>query len=434
MQSSNNHDVVSNQLSFDDDCEMIPINHGGTSTSNKSSCHDQRPRYESYTILILSISLLLALSKISQQGADIKYLIDETIETEKLNMFPAEVTENLSTIEKIAQLKPDTTRNPTFSILPEKIYTVIGLESSGTQFLSSIITKALGLEHYREGSFPCNRNCDEYAPVQVQHFSLPWGSTCDSHPNPKVVDLVLPSQCTRQKSDSLEISQCNEMAKDLWGFETNRDELHYPSRYQLDIVSHKDWYDVHGVQQYIIIVIRDSNISSTARSRDHCGDTELLEKEEEIGTQIITRAINKYILEAKDEKVPEETLPMWAAKKDQKQRSSYDPTSNEGYYSYETDDDFAKNEMNVDEGMNEIDEYDDDDHELNDEWRRSLGALPANNNVVVVSYESLLKLQGTYLKTIYSALDIQSDYMPSFKDGNSKYINGRRANNNNNKK
>lgn len=434
MQSSSNHEVASNQLSLDDDCEMIPINHGGTSSSNKSSCYDQRPRYESYIILILSISLLLALSKISRQGADIKYLLDETIETGKENNFPGEVTENLTTIEEIAQLKPDTTIKPTeHSILPERIYTVIGLESSGTQFMSSILAKALGLEHYREGSFPCNRDCDEYAPVQVQHFSLPWGSTCDSNPNPKVVDVVLPSQCTRQKSDSLEISQCNEMTEGLWGFETNRDELHYPSRYQLDIVSHKDWYDVHGVQQYIIIVIRDSNISSTARSRDHCGDSKLLEREEEIGTQIITRAINKYILEAEDENASEK-LPTWAAKKDQKQRNSYDPTSNEGYYSYETDDDFAKSEMDLDKGMNDIDEYDDDDHELNDEWRRSLGALPANNNVVVVSYESLLKLQGTYLKTIYSALDIQSDYMPSFKDGNSKYINGRRAINNNNYK
>lgn len=420
MQSSSNHDIVSNQLSFDDDCEMIPINHGGTSSSNKSLCHDHRPRYEIYTILILSISLLLALSKISQQRADIKYLIDET---GKLNKFSVEVNENPSTFDE-AQLKSDTTMKPKkYSIIPEKIYTVIGLESSGTQFMSSILTKALGLEHYREGSFPCNRNCDEYATVQVQHFSLPWGSTCDSHPNPKVVDVVLPSQCTRQKSDSFEISQCDEMAKDLWGFKTNRDELHYPDRYQLDIVSHKDWYDLHGVQQYIILVIRDSTISSTARSRDHCGDSKLLEREEEIGTQIIARAINKYILEAEDEKASEEKLPMWTTEKYKNQRNYYDP---EGYYSYEADDDFTKDEIGYDEEMNDIDEFNDDD-----QWRRSLGALPTKNNVVVVSYEALLKLKGTYLKTVYSALDIQSDYIPSFKDGNSKYINGRRANSSN---
>jgi len=45
----------------------------------------------------------------------------------------------------------------------------------------------------------------------------------------------------------------------------------------------------------------------------------------------------------------------------------------------------------------------------------------SRNNFVLVSYETLMTLQGSYTKHIYEALGIESDHIPLFRDGNSKY-------------
>jgi len=74
------------------------------------------------------------------------------------------------------------------SVLPPKIISVIGLESSGTQFVTTIISNALGQGGwYREGSRPGiqrygdppdkGRDRASNRDVQVQHFSLPWVNT-----------------------------------------------------------------------------------------------------------------------------------------------------------------------------------------------------------------------------------------------------------------
>jgi hypothetical protein len=93
----------------------------------------------------------------------------------------------------------------------------------------------------------------------VQHFSLPWGSTCVNNPHVPILDVVLPSQCSRK--DSM-YSDCAKMTKDLMGF--SRKEVRYRPRYNLDIVTHKERYDAHRVEQCFLIVVRDKNISHKA--------------------------------------------------------------------------------------------------------------------------------------------------------------------------
>jgi hypothetical protein len=271
------------------------------------------------------------------------------------------------------------TNTPNFSILPKRIYSVIGLEDSGTQFVAGIIKDALKIETYREGSNPCKRNgikapCREDLDVQVQHFSLPWGAFCTPNRETPIVDVVLPSQCSRDQKENQEIDQCDAMTKELWGFEMNGSRTKYPPRYNLDIISHKEWYDSHGVEQFIIIVIRDEDISASAR-RKHCPNPELLKQEEEVGTDIIVDAINAYILKEGERKVTRETYKFWHA-----------------------------------------------DSFQNNHHGRKLSALPFGNNVVLVSYESLVKLEGTYIKMLYNVLGIESDYVPDIKNGNSKYV------------
>ena len=298
---------------------------------------------------------------------------------------------------------------PTYSILPKKIYSVIGLESSGTQFVSKIIEDALQTGPYREGSRPCRETChtgkanvtnqckvmkriseahacDESSDVLVQHFSLPWGGSCQDFPNPPIVDVVLPSECTRDQETQDEIEQCNAMAKDIWNMELNGKSMQYPVRYQLDITSNKQWYDAQGVEQYFIIVVRDDKISYTAR-QSHCTDPKLRQQEEDVGLELIVDAINTFILKDDiDEKnVTSQTFDHWVAKQ------------------YQT---LADDHNNTDDGS-----------------RRRLSALPSRDNVVVVSYESLVKLKNTYVRMLYNTLGIVSDFIPDIRDSNEKYLN-----------
>ena len=272
------------------------------------------------------------------------------------------------------------TNTPDFSILPRRIYSIIGLESSGTQFVSRIIAEGVkNGTSYREGSQYCGKdnhhNCNEYDDIMVQHFSLPWGSTCQRDTNPPVIDVVVPSQCTRKQTLKSEIEQCNEITQDIWGFARDGAATNYPKRYQLDIVSHKEWYDAHGVEQFFIIVVRDQTISSTARSK-HCNNQSLKDGEEEVGTDIIVNAINEYILADGEKNVTKDTYKFWVAEKFQHLRKG----------------------------------------------RRKLGTLPFGNNVALVSYESLIKLGPTYVQMLYEVLGIDTDYIPQVEDGNAKYI------------
>jgi len=190
------------------------------------------------------------------------------------------------------------------------------------------------------------------------------------------VDVVLPQQCAREQEDPVEIRECGEMAKDLWGVELDGKRVEYPTRYQLDIASNKRWYDAQGVRQTFVIVVRDDGISFEAR-RDHCDNATLREWEERVGTELIVDAINAFVLKDDDEKATRKTLKHWVA-------SQYQGT---------------------------------------DTKTRMLTALPSGEGVVVVSYESLVKLGNTYVKMMYEALGIESDvYPPDIRDSNEKYL------------
>jgi len=278
--------------------------------------------------------------------------------------------------------------------LPKRIYSVIGLESSGTQFVTSIISKALGIREYRDGSF---RNRGGTSDVQVQHFSLPWGNTCESNPVPIIQNVVLPSVCSRKYAppvccrEMANVSNVTSSIQIQKRGNRRRCRLKYPGRYFLDIVSSKEWYKSKGVDQVFIIVLRDQNISSKARVKAlHCGNEKLLKNEEEVGTDIMIRAINKYILLNDRRKLSMSSYGSW-----------YDES-------------FPR------ETNNDTDDHNNDRDDAN--RKLSSSSLPSGNNVVLVSYESLIKLEGIYIKLLYKALDIESDYIPIFKDGNEKYV------------
>ena len=191
--------------------------------------------------------------------------------------------------------------------------------------------------------------------------------------------------------------------------------IRYPTRYFLDINTHKDWYDSHGVEQYIIIVTRDENVSFNSRLKGHCRNVTIAEEEERLATNIINDAIYKYILE--EDRARETDL-----------RHVWDPPEYQNVNNAETR--AKKNEQMKRKKIFEERLV----SQTNNSARRKLGSLleenadalssfmPSKNRVVLVSYESLMTLQAPYVKMLFKQLGIESEYMPTMKDGNAKYV------------
>ena len=273
-----------------------------------------------------------------------------------------------------------------YPILPSRVYSIIGLEDSGTKFVSSLITNALNQTGFREGPKPYQNAAKDELDVQVQHFSLPWGSSCQDRENVPIIDYVFPPQCYRYAN---KYEACGQMMNSLLGTPVTTTKAGYPARFNLDIVSQKEFYDSMGVEQYFIIVVREQNISRKARSKYHCKNATRLEEEERVGTAIMIDAINKYILneEGVERQVtPENNFNFWEYHQNEKDRRRRLLSSSSSTIS------------------------------------SSHGGMLHGNNVVLVSYESLMLLKDSYLKILFEILGIELNKMPDIKDGNLKYL------------
>lgn len=166
------------------------------------------------------------------------------------------------------------------------------------------------------------------------------------------------------------------MAKDA-GVPTFKDgTLFTKPRVFSDIIGTKEWWESLGVEFKVIIILRDTTIARIGRRKHkYCLNETLLLNEEAYGTDIIQRAIEKYIM-------PEDEVG---------------------------------------------DDADGIRRRLSSASDSVTATLPMGNNVVLVSFESLIRLKDTYVKMIYKALDIETDYMPLICDANARYVEGYNA-------
>lgn len=172
-------------------------------------------------------------------------------------------------------------------------------------------------------------------------MSLPWGTTCKIVPNIRVVDVLYPAECCNTATLS---PMCKQLGLTK--------PFQYPKRFFLNITSHVQWWAAQGVETVAVIVVRDKTISLKSRSKAHCKNPTLAKKEEDMGSKIITQAI--------------QSLPL----------SRTDPNASQ-----------------------------------------PLG------RILLVSYETLVKLKQPYLNLIYQQLGLKaSSYVPSIVDGNANYV------------
>ena len=271
----------------------------------------------------------------------------------------------------------------------------------GTRLITRMIRDALHIKYYRESTYPM---CvDDDNPTQIQHVSLPSGSFLDGNCNMgfckscnSIVDVILPPQCSERKEKKREggggrgRGRKNTAASPRTTIARECQDMipmpivEYPERFFLNITSHKQWYDDNGTEQYLIIIVRNQKFSFKSKMKSHCTFLDVATEEDGVATDIINQAIQTFILEEKGEQITKrkDNTLLW------------DPTKVQ----------LVNNE---------------NDNASEDLLATSL--LPSRNNVVLVSYETLMTLQGSYVKQIYEALGIESDHIPLFRDGNSKY-------------
>lgn len=404
-------------------------------------------------------------------------------------------------------------------ILPKKIITVIGKESSGTTFIARTIATALklpGRMRYRDGYYHHERRRYDENPIQVQHVSLPQGGWCRQNHNHHIVDVILPAQCIRDKyhkypgaTNANIRQQCEQLmssqnhsqifegmaqvqipwfmesekwrAKLFYGFyrypgrdygqseiarsnnattrmrqrggkmqmdvgratteqrrNLQQEEHHdfsrrrlgglrlsnqninqkqiqdwidksndisleelkeanlvkYPTRIILNITAQRIWYEALEVEQVIVIVVRDEAMSLQSRLKNHCRIVELAQEEEQIANNILNNAIKTFMIQGTSE------LEM-----------ADGPLNTTDVYDI-MDKDFMWDPSPIIENRTDA----------SDLLHASL--IPSNNNVILVSYEAMMKYKQDYISEMYNVLGIESHFEPKFKDGNAKYKEG----------
>jgi len=151
-----------------------------------------------------------------------------------------------------------------FQVLPKRLITVFGLESSGTTLLTKTLAKAVGaakLFRY-EGLFYQTKQRDTGKNIQVQHISLPFGWFHDQGiKNQTVVDIdflppyecmVWPHYLLRDQLRQNVLPPLKPCSKEAG---LNK-RVKLPQRFNVNITSHVRWYQEHGVKVTAVVMIR----------------------------------------------------------------------------------------------------------------------------------------------------------------------------------
>lgn len=239
----------------------------------------------------------------------------------------------------------------TTSLLPKRLITVFGTESSGSTFTATAIGIAAGVKNPNDKNSLSFRSWDFERNVEVQHISLPTGygpydDIClhqQTGVKSQTLQVVLPAPCMvvpkkqypRAQSENRTFPEACRTEADLEDF------VVYPTRFFVNVTSHIQWYRERGVKATAVMMMRDASISQISKIQSHCPLEEVAEQQNEQARQLMMEAIDKL-----------------------------DPSS----------------------------------------------------EVVLVSYEGMMSLGRSYVLDIYRQLGINSTYIPSFIDGNAKYV------------
>jgi hypothetical protein len=157
-------------------------------------------------------------------------------------------------------------------LLPDKLYLIYGLESSGTTFIAKSVCAALGIPPFLNPDTAESRD----KRIHIQHISLPLGAgvaepwNLDKRattPLP-VVPVYYPTGCRvpsfKEAPPGLRMTppDCDDFM--------DAKIMPPPHRYFVNITSHVEWYRNMGVEVFPILVIRDPSFHFKGVLKQHC--------------------------------------------------------------------------------------------------------------------------------------------------------------------
>jgi hypothetical protein len=159
-----------------------------------------------------------------------------------------------------------------FRLLPKRLITVFGLESSGTTLIAETLARVVGadiIELFEGLIYRNNKRSSER--IVIQHISEPWGFFHDEGlGNKTVVDIEVlpPYECAVWPHyDPHNIQEtCNKAKPHPRYFQETglRKRVILPQRFMVNITSHIKWYSERNVEATAVIVIRDDDAASCA--------------------------------------------------------------------------------------------------------------------------------------------------------------------------
>jgi len=145
-----------------------------------------------------------------------------------------------------------------FHVLPKRLITVFGLESSGTSWLAETLAQAV--EAKREPGFEELTSRNYSTQTEIQHVSLPWGAPLGRNRDIPDVQFIPPLQCCAWPSHQngrIRTAATTPPDKQCFAETGLQERVQMPQRFVLNITSHVEWYRARGVNATAIVLVRD---------------------------------------------------------------------------------------------------------------------------------------------------------------------------------
>ena len=191
---------------------------------------------------------------------------------------------------------------PTFHVLPTRLITVFGLESSGTTILTSTLASAVGAKEVLPDLVHRTMTTNESKRTEIQHVSLPWGWNIHGQEGKSenevlsTIDVIPPMECMVYPHYPLKWKQIEKDAEPAdpncrseTGF-TERVRL--PQRFMVNITSHVKWYQERGVQVTAVVMVRDDYAHMQGKFGTHNKNMTLAIQEDSHAKRLIENAMS----------------------------------------------------------------------------------------------------------------------------------------------
>ena len=280
------------------------------------------------------------------------------------------------------------------SFLPKRLITVVGPESSGTTFLSTTLAAAAGLGAKKNVQGRA-RALD--GSIEIQHLSLPWGWRCaankfdDLDPSINIVEALVPEECFRYE---LAPSLDHSIAEQIFMRRGDGQEI---DTIKVASEGPQTETEVLALQQCRnkVYISEESNYCGAKCGEGVFNGYALYPRRFSVN---ITSHIEWYLQRGVDV-----TVIMSVRDRSISERGK------ENLHCKVKNVRRREDEVALDLMTEGLEKY-------------GLFGSIERNRVIVSSYEVLMSLKNEYLLYLYKQLRINSTYVPSYFDGNMKYV------------